>query len=363
MTPDLDLTSAYSVNLQEWTEKLTTLFPETVKRTNYRTEQICDWLYKKRVGTFADMTNLPSTLRGSLAKNFTIVLPIVVKRSISVDGTEKYLLQLRDGKLIEMVVIPEKKKTTLCVSSQIGCLRHCSFCATAKMGFVRNLTVDEIVSQIITALNYVSGGKITNLVFMGMGEPMDNLPNVIKTIQMIQDNKMLSFSPRRITVSTCGVIPGIRKLRDSGIKIKLAVSLNSADQRKRETLMPVAKIYSLAELKRELQAYRSKTAFRITFEYIMIKDFNTSKDDAKEVIKLLGDVSCKLNLLSWNKFDTGKIAGLNQELQPPSPEEIERFIGYLKPFPFAITYRKSLGGDIEAACGQLAVFGAKNEKK
>jgi len=183
---------------------------------------------------------------------------------------------------------------------------------------------------------------------MGMGEPLDNYSNVFQAIKLIQNEKTFSFSPRRITLSTCGIIPGMHKLLASKIKVKLAVSLNSAIQEKREYLMPVARQYPLPELKQALQLYRRNNPFRITMEYVMFRGFNTNEEDAKALIKLLGDLSCKVNLISWN--DTSSCSSL----QTPTEEEIDRFIKHLLPLPFAVTYRKSRGGDISAACGQLS---------
>jgi 23S rRNA (adenine2503-C2)-methyltransferase len=346
-------TSPYAPTPDNWKIILETDFGQDKKKVKYRSEQVCDWLYKKVVNDFALMSNLPQELREGLKERFPSMLLKIARKSVSTDGTIKYLLQLHDNSFIEMVTIPEKDKLTLCVSSQVGCARGCAFCATAKNGLKRNLDSSEIVEQIVLAIKESGGKSLTNIVFMGMGEPLDNLDNVVRAIRIIQDNRALSFSPRRITVSTCGVIPGIRKLLDSGLKVKLAVSLNAAIQKKREELMPVTKKYPLKQLKEELMYFRANTPFRITFEYVMIKGFNMGRDDAKAIVKLLGNISCKLNLISWNATD-------DSDFRRPTAEEVDQFISHLQPFPFAVTYRKSRGMDIEAACGQLS---AKHDRE
>ncbi len=340
--------SLLSYTPEEWVELLFPYSADNIKTARYRATQICEWIYKKHITDFSMMSNLPKQLRETLATKYPLQLPTVKQKTVSIDGTTKFLLELLDHSFIEMVLIPEKEKLTLCISSQVGCIRKCRFCATGDLGFKRNLTTDEIISQLLIAWRHSLGKRITNLVFMGMGEPLDNLLNIIRAIRLIQDDRVLSFSPRRITVSTCGIIPGIRKLLTERIKVKLAVSLNSAIQEKREYLMPIARLYPLKELKQDLQLYRRNNPFRITLEYVMFKGFNTGKEDARALIKLLGDLSCKVNLISWNETsDKG-------EFQAPTEEEIDQFIRYLQPLPFAVTYRKSRGKDIKAACGQLA---------
>ncbi len=337
-----------SLTPENWVDLVASLTGDSSKTARYRAVQICDWLYKKGVTDYSLMSNLPGNLRDALRENHPLQMPVIRKRTVSQDGTSKFLLELTDRNLIEMVLIPAEDKLTLCISSQVGCLRKCRFCATGSMGFKRNLEADEIVAQILIASHYSSGRRITNLVFMGMGEPLDNYTNVFHTIRLIQNEKTLSFSPRRITLSTCGIIPGMHKLLAAGIKVKLAVSLNSAIQEKREYLMPVASQYPLPELKQALQLYRRNNPFRITMEYVMFGGFNTGEEDAKALIKLLGDLSCKVNLISWNNTSS------SSTLKRPSREEIDRFIKYLLPLPFAVTYRKSRGEDINAACGQLS---------
>ncbi len=338
---------------EEMTKFLTEWFDFKIARM--RSKQIFDWIYNKLVVDYDQMSNIPQNLREILKEQLPITLPLIEEKLVSADGTEKYLLKLRDEKFIEMVIIPDKAKNTLCISSQVGCARNCYFCATAKMGLIRNLSTEEIISQLLLAKITDRNRKITNLVFMGMGEPLDNLYNVCRAIRLIQNDGMLSFSPRRITVSTCGVIPGITKLSNEKLKIKLAVSLNSANQAKREKIMPIAKSYPLQDLKNALLSYQRNTPFRITFEYVMIKDFNMGEKDALNLIKFLGDISCKLNLIAWNK---GNIVS---EYSEPTQDDISRFMQYIEPLKAAVIHRKSRGADINAACGQLTA--KRNQKQ
>ncbi len=318
----------------------------------YRSNQIVEWIYKKREFDFDNMTNLPIRMRNQLSEKAGVYLPELINTKTSIDGTEKYLMRLRDGAVIEMVLIKEvsksgKSKRTLCISSQVGCRFACSFCATASLGFKRNLNVEEITGQFLLA-EQISGDKLTNLVFMGMGEPLDNYENVCKAIRILQEDRLISFSPRRITVSTCGLVPEIERLSDEGINLKLAVSLNAAEQTLREKIMPITKRYPLSQLKNALLTFQRKNPYRITFEYVMIRNFNMSKSDAQQLMSYLGDVSSKINLIAWNKVTEVK------DYEPPLQSEIDKFIRYLSPFTGAITFRKSKGSDIAAACGQLA---------
>ena len=320
----------------------------------YRISQIFNWIYKNFTLDFFKMTNLPKPLQTALNDNFDSFLPQVLKTETSKDGTKKFLLQLYDGNSVEMVLIPFKNKNTLCVSSQVGCARNCKFCATAKMGLIRNLQVYEIISQIFLANKMLnqSGKRLTNIVFMGMGEPLDNFDNVISAIKILENEQTFSFSPRRITISTSGVVPGIYKLIETGLKIKLAVSLNAAINAKREILMPITKKYPLAQLKEALLKFRKSTPYRITFEYVMIKNFNMFDEDLKAISSFLGDISCKLNLIPWNKVDF-------LDYESPTEEETIEFERKLQKNSFAITRRRSRGADISAACGQLAIKSKK----
>jgi 23S rRNA (adenine2503-C2)-methyltransferase len=316
----------------------------------YRAKQILNWIYNKYTTDFSEMTSLSEALRIKLQSILSISIPTIITKTVSNDGTTKYLLSLQDRSNIEMVIIPNGKKNTLCISSQVGCARECTYCSTAKQGLNRNLETHEITSQVFLAIREMGEDKLTNIVFMGMGEPLDNFENVVKAIRILQHDLCFNFSPRRITISTSGVIPQIAKLAETGLKLKLAVSLNSAIQSKREILMPISKTYPLSELKKNLLDFRKKTPYRITFEYVMIKDFNIGQEDVKALLKFLGDISCKLNVIKWNEVD-------DLPFETPATREIDKFISSMNVLSSAVTYRRSRGADIGAACGQLA---AKN---
>lgn len=320
----------------------------------FRGKQLLQWLYEKHVYDPELMTNLPVAVRSEIGAKLDFSLPKIVKQQFSKDGTQKFALQLNDEKLVEMVLIPASKddsdesfKNTLCISSQVGCARDCKFCATAAMGLHRNLQTHEIVGQIVLASNLIPQGKLTNLVYMGMGEPLDNLEAVLQSLNVIQAMGGLGISPRRTTISTCGIVPGIIKLADSGIKTKLAVSLNSAIDAKRSALMPINDIYPLAELKQALRYYRANSSFRITFEYIMIPGFNMEKDDVLALKKFVSDLSCKINLIPWNPVRS-------LPYRAPKLSEIQDFYKKCMIIDQAITLRQSRGADIDGACGQLA---------
>lgn len=332
--------------LPEELEKI--LSAEGLKK--FRTQQILNWLYKNRVSSFDEMRNIDKTTKSLLEAKFTIELPAIKKISKSSDGTNKFLLKLADSSLIEMVLIPAEEKLTLCISSQVGCRRGCTFCATSKLGFKRNLLVDEIIAQVILAVKNAEQ-KLTNIVFMGMGEPLDNLDNVIKAVKLLQHEKCMSFSPRRVTISTCGVVPKIFQLADMKLKIKLAVSLNAALDSKRARIMPVNNKFNLTTLKNSLRYFQKYSPHRITLEYVLIKNLNMTAEDIEALRVFCGDLSCKINLIPWNAIPGDK-------WQPPSKQEVIKFQQELmKRTDSAVTLRNSRGQDISAACGMLA---AKN---
>ena len=335
------------------------LFPNEIKKLGlfekkYRIVQFLKWIYQDFVIDFSKMSNIPISKRNELRSLLANDLPAIDKIEESSDGTTKFLLNLNDNNKIEMVLIPNGNKNTLCVSSQVGCIRNCKFCATATMGLIRNLEAYEIVAQIFITSQHLKkqDKKLTNIVFMGMGEPLDNYNNLIKSVKILENDEFFNFSPRKITISTSGVIPRIYDLIDSGLKIKLAVSLNAAMQDKREILMPITKTYPLAELKNALVTFKKHTPYRITFEYVMIKDFNMSYKDVKAIIAYLGDISCKLNIIPWNELSF-------LSYKSPSENEVEAFEKKLQNLSFAVTRRRSRGQDISAACGQLAVKSAR----
>jgi 23S rRNA (adenine2503-C2)-methyltransferase len=347
--------------------ELTGLIPAQVEQllveageAKYRAKQVLDWVYSRFKLDYNEMTNLSLALRERLPELISLNPPKILETSVSSDGTAKYLLDLYDHRHTEMVLIPGKRRSvtgkevpkhTLCMSSQTGCARGCGFCATARIGKFRSLETHEMVTEVLLAAKLLSEretpAKLTNIVLMGMGEPMDNLDNVLSALSILQDNQGMSFSPRRITLSTSGVVPGITKLIQSGVKVKLAVSLNSAIDAKRSQIMPVNKLYPLTELKKVLLDYQRLSTFRITLEYVMFGGFNLGPDDAKALRKFAGDLSCKINLIPWNP-----VPGI--PFQAPTSEEITSFTASLPELSAAITLRKSMGRDIAAACGQLA---------
>jgi len=313
----------------------------------FRFRQLMKWLYPRAVNELAAMTDLPADFKAFLAQNFSFDLPCIKQSVTAGDGSTKFVLELSDGELIECVLMPEEKKNTLCISSQVGCAFGCAFCATGKLGAVRDLTVDEIISQIIIACQYLKEDKLTNIVLMGMGEPLDNLENVIPAIGILQSDYGLQFSPRRMTLSTSGYVPKIYVLAETGIRIKLAVSLNSAINSKRDEIMPINKMYNLTELKKAILSFRQNSPWRITLEYIMIPGFNMDEDDARALMKFAGDISCKLNLIAYNP-----VQGF--PWRSPTHKEAAAFQDKLRELPIAVTIRKSRGTEISAACGQLA---------
>lgn len=331
-----------SYNLEDLKDKLL-----TIVKKKYHVKQILEWVFKHYIIDFNSMTNIPEKLRQELSNSFLTDLPEVIDIRISHDKTKKFLIKLKDDNLIEMVYMPGDGKNALCISSQVGCSRKCTFCATAKLGLKRNLQQEELLLQLILAHKYFPGNNLTNLVLMGMGEPLDNLENIKMFLKILQAEEGFSFSGRRTTISTCGIIPKIYELADSNIKIKLAVSLNSAIEEKRNTIMPINIKYPLTDLKSALFYFRKKTNFRITFEYIMIQNFNMQKEDIKALIKFCGDISCKINLIKWNE-----VPGL--AWKSPTDQQVEDFISHISHIPASITVRKSRGSDIDGACGQLA---------
>ncbi|NPA42829.1 MAG: 23S rRNA (adenine(2503)-C(2))-methyltransferase RlmN [Chlorobi bacterium] len=318
----------------------------------FRAKQVWDWLWNKGAESFEDMTNLPKSLRQILAERFYIPQASFTETRKSADGTLKNAVLLPDGMLVESVLIPDKKRVTACISAQVGCSLDCRFCATARLKRVRNLTYDEIVDQVKEAEaqsreNY--GRPLTNIVFMGMGEPLLNYDNVRKAIEIITSPDGLGYSPRRITVSTAGIPKMIKRLADEWPRVKLAVSLHSAIDDTRTRLMPVnARTGGLRALTEALEYWYRKTKDPVTFEYILFKGINDDERHAKALIKLARRIPSKVNLIEYNPADSF------DEFRSPDRESTERFRQRLKDAGIVATVRRSRGQDIEAACGQLA---------
>lgn len=324
---------------------------EIVKLHNqppYRVKQIFQWIYKKRVYSFDDMSNLPQYLREGLKGEISFSFPRVVDCLTSEDGTQKFLIQLSDGGLIESVAIKEEGRLTLCVSSQIGCRQLCAFCLTGKLGYKRSLLHHEISDQIIVTSPHLASSMITNVVIMGMGEPLDNYREVIKAVKTMTDKDRLNISPKGITLSTAGIVPGINALGKEGLGIKLAVSLNAPNDKIRNALMPVNRRFPLSKLFASLKEYPLQPRERITLEYCMIRGINDTSKCALYLIKNLRGLKgrIKINLIPFNRSPL-------LPFLPTTPEALERFHKCLTEHGILATVRKSKGGDILAACGQL----------
>jgi len=314
---------------------------------SYYAKQIFSWIYKKSVLDFDQMSDLPQELRNKLKENFYITSLKIVKCLRSSDGTKKFLFELKDGNSIEAVVIPSERRVTGCVSTQVGCKGGCSFCASALSGFIRNLTFSEIIDEALYLKKESLPAKLTNLVFMGTGEPLDNYDEVIKAVRIINSPDGLNIGARKITISTSGIIPGIQKLAREGLQIELSVSLHAADDELRSKLMPINIKYPLKDLISDCKDYSIKTNRQITFEYILIKGLNSSLEDARGLVNLLkGWNLSKVNLIPSNSIDELKI-------EPPDFRDIMSFKNYLVKNGIMVTLRKERGKDINAACGQL----------
>ncbi|MBF0170550.1 MAG: 23S rRNA (adenine(2503)-C(2))-methyltransferase RlmN [Nitrospinae bacterium] len=312
----------------------------------FRARQILAWIRHRGVDDFAAMTDLAKPLRQWLAEHATVTLLTVAHRSESVDGTVKFLFRLGDGHTVESVWIPEEDRATLCVSSQVGCKLDCGFCLTGAGGFVRNLTAGEIVDQVIQVKRTVPDGRITNLVFMGMGEPLDNYDAVVRALEAITDTASPLVGARKVTLSTCGLAPAIERLAVDFPKIKLAVSLNGTTDEQRAALMPVNRAFPLRRLLEALSKWPLPQGRRITFEYVLMAGVNDSDADAERLVRLTGQVPATINLIPFNECP-----GL--PYHRPSRQQVERFRDIVYSHHRVVTIRESRGQDILAACGQL----------
>ncbi len=313
--------------------------------SSFRAEQIHNWIYDHGVVSWGEMENLPQSLRDNL-ENMIALHPLRIIKISGSDSksTRKYLFETLDGQNIESVLMNDRKRTTVCISSQVGCAVDCKFCATASMGFIKNLSVGEIVDQVIH-LQTQSKSRITNVVFMGMGEPFLNYKSVIEAAKILSQE--MGFGARRITISTAGIVPKIRQLADEDHKYKLAISLNGTDERSRNTIMPLTKTHSLKSLIESAHYYYKKIRRFITFEYVLLKDVNDSPEDGKRLIDLLRSLPCKVNVIPYNE--------IGGKYNRPKEDKIQAFLHSLKHAPFTVTVRWSKGTDIDAGCGQLAV--------
>ena len=338
-------------DLTDFTLSQLTAFVESLGLKPYRGRQIFDWLYRPQITDFSQMTDLTKDLRETLETRASFDWPDIADIERSKDGTVKYGFKLKDNTYIESVLIPEDGRNTLCVSSQVGCAMGCEFCLTGGMGFKRNLSPGEIVGQVVRVRNWLHAegdteSALNNIVFMGMGEPLANFDNLLVALEILTYQRGLNFSDRRITVSTCGLVP---KIEDLGLKTKvnLAVSLHSVDDSVRSKLMPINNKYPVAELLEACKNFPMPKRKRIMFEYILIKDLNDSVSDAENLAEKLRDIPCKINLLPYNETEA-------LSFQRPSDETIELFQKTLWKAGYTVIVRSSRGADISAACGQLA---------
>ncbi|TAE17223.1 MAG: 23S rRNA (adenine(2503)-C(2))-methyltransferase RlmN [Bacteroidetes bacterium] len=332
------------------TEEINSFF-EKRKLPKFRAKQVHEWLWQKHAHSFDAMTNLSKELRTTLAEHFTLPALKVDATQVSTDGTVKTRFATHEGHKIEGVLIPTDERKTACVSSQVGCSLSCKFCATGYIDRKRNLTFDEIVDQVVL-INQQSEQhyqkRLTNIVFMGMGEPLLNYANVLKAVEKITSPDALGMSPRRITVSTAGVAKMIRKLGDDNVKFKLALSLHAANDAKRNEIMPINESNNIRELIAALNYFYKKTGNEITFEYILFNNFNDGQQDADELVKVFRQVPADLvNIIEYNNID-------QFNLSKPSDDKVQAFMQYLQSKRVNAHLRRSRGKDIDAACGQLA---------
>lgn len=330
-------------------DELKTFFLQNGEKP-FRAQQVYDWLWNKAAKDFDQMTNLSIGLREMLKANFTLRHIKVDHMQRSADGTIKNAVTLYDGMVVESVLIPTETRITACVSSQVGCSLACKFCATARLKRQRNLTPDEIYDQVVAIREQADsffGRPLTNIVFMGMGEPLLNYSNVAAAIEKITSQKGLNMASKRITLSTVGIAKMIMKMADDNVKFNLAVSLHSALNEKRSSIMPINETNSLEELGDSLRYWYEKTKKKVTYEYVIWKGINDKEEDAKALLKFCKIIPCKVNLIEYNPIDTG-------EFQQASEESINMYMHILESHGITTRVRRSRGKDIDAACGQLA---------
>ena len=311
-----------------------------LSEASYRVNQIFEWMYKRGARSFDEMSTLPRSLRDKLGRVFSLGGVNLKERLKSTDGTEKFLFELEDASLIESVLIPSSSRKTICLSTQVGCKFGCAFCASGLKGFKRDLSLSEILDQILLV-----GAEVTNLVFMGMGEPLDNFENLKKAIEIMNSPLGMGVGARRITVSTCGIIPGIKRFKEIDLQVNLSISLHAVNNKLRNSLMPVNKTYPLEEL---IAACDDFSGRMITLEYILIKDKNDSPEDADELSRMAKKLKAKINLIPYSPV-SGK------RFKAPTWKDIELFQKRLVKNSINVTLRESKGKDILAACGQLAM--------
>lgn len=320
-----------------------------IGESSFRAKQIYDWIYDKRIFSFSEMTNLSVALREKLEQNFSLKLPEIIEQRVAKDGTIKLLLKMEDGSKVETALMPYDYGNAICVSSEVGCSMGCAFCASGLFRKVRGLEVHELLGQVLVMdqiLDERGEDRVSHIVIMGTGEPFDNYDNCLKFLKIANDPKALNIGARHLTLSTCGLTEGILRYKDEKLPLNLAISLHAPNDEKRKQIMPIARKISLDELLSALKEYQKVAGRRITIEYILIKDFNDSIEDAIELTKLLKDIFCYVNLIPINPVT-------EKNFMRPSNNQVHRFRDALNERGLKATIRKEFGTDIEAACGQL----------
>ena len=349
MTNYKDIKSLTVDELKEW-------LSANCEKT-YRADQIENWLFCGQVSSYDQMKNIPQQTRDKLSKAFAIRSLSEVQHLVSVDGTVKWLFKTPDEKFIETVLIPTNGRFSVCVSTQIGCAQNCAFCRTAKMGFIRNLEAGENLEEIIRVIEYIKEtgeidavgipAQVTNIIFMGMGEPLNNLENVHRTCCTLHNQKLFNLGRKKMTVSTSGVVPKIKELVDRNTPCCLAVSLNSTNNERRSSVMPVNKVWPIEKLLEATDEYTRRTDNYVTFEFVLMKGVTCTDEAAKELIKICAPRRCKVNAIVLNQMD-------DPNLEAPTQEEVDHFLEKVRAAEIQITIRNPRGRDILAACGQLA---------
>ena len=319
---------------------------EAIGEKAFRAKQIYEWLHVKLADSFEEMSNLSKALKEKLETNYEIPSVTMLERQVSkMDGTNKFLFELQDGHVVESVLMKYKHGNSVCISSQVGCRMGCRFCASTLDGLARNLRPSEMLGQIYQ-IQKISGERVSNIVVMGTGEPMDNYDNFVKFVRMLSDENGLNISQRNITVSTCGIVPNMRRLAEEKLQITLALSLHGSTQDKRKVLMPIANKYELSEVLEACDYYFEQTGRRITFEYSLVHGVNDKEEDARELISILKPRNCHLNLIPVNPIK-------ERDFEKPSKKAAENFKNGLERSGINVTIRREMGSDIDGACGQL----------
>ena len=315
----------------------------------FRAKQIAAWIYQRGVTSFNEMSDLSKNLRGDLAEKFCVQIPQLVKQLDSADGlTTKFLLRFSDGATVEVVLMRHDYGNSICISTQVGCAMGCKFCASTLKGLDRNLTASEMLGEIIFVQNFLRGAKqkVDTLVIMGTGEPLVNLDNVIKMLRLLHEPYTLGLSYRKVTISTCGIVPAIRKLIEEKIPVTLSISLHAPTNKLRSTIMPINSAFSLTEVLQAGEEYANSTGRRVTYEYILLGGVNDTEEHARQLAKILDGKLANVNLIPVNAVD-------ERNFKPPTHNATQKFFHFLNTHGINVTIRKEMGADVNAACGQL----------